>query len=31
MALSLYDPYQHPTEWTKELYDALERARDIIE
>jgi len=31
MGLSLYDPYQHSDEWTTETYDALERARDIIE
>jgi hypothetical protein len=31
MGLSLYDPYQHSDEWTPETYDALERARDIIE
>lgn len=31
MGLSLYDPYQHPNEWTQETYDALERARDIVE
>ena len=31
MGLSLYDPYQHTDEWTQETYDALEKARDIIE
>ncbi|MGB2885910.1 MAG: acyl-CoA dehydrogenase family protein [Dehalococcoidia bacterium] len=28
---NIYDPYEHPEEWTPETYDALERARDIIE
>ncbi|MGB2885162.1 MAG: hypothetical protein WBC47_06200, partial [Dehalococcoidia bacterium] len=28
---NIYDPYDHPEEWTPETYDALERARDIIE
>ena len=28
---SIYDPYEHPEEWTPEVYDALEKARDIIE
>ena len=27
----IYDPADHPDEWTPETYDALERARDIIE
>ena len=27
----IYDPADHPEEWTPEVYDALERARDIIE
>ncbi|UCG83501.1 MAG: acyl-CoA/acyl-ACP dehydrogenase [Dehalococcoidia bacterium] len=28
---NIYDPYEHPEEWTPETYNALERARDIIE
>jgi hypothetical protein len=28
---NIYNPYDHPEEWTPETYDALERARDIIE
>ena len=28
---NIYDPVDHPDEWTPEVYDALERARDIIE
>jgi hypothetical protein len=28
---NIYDPYDHPEEWTPETYDALEMARDIIE
>jgi butyryl-CoA dehydrogenase len=31
MGLSLYDPYQHPEDWTPEMYTALEKARNIIE
>jgi alkylation response protein AidB-like acyl-CoA dehydrogenase len=31
MALSLYDPQQHPEEWTPEMYQMLDKARDIIE
>ena len=27
----IYDPYAHPDEWTPEMYNKLERARDIIE
>lgn len=29
--LNLYDPYDHPEEWNQEMYDMLEKARDIIE
>ena len=28
---NLYDPYDHPDEWTPEMYEKLEKARDIIE
>ena len=28
---NIYDPYDHPDEWKPEVYDALERAGDIIE
>ncbi|MCJ7522878.1 MAG: acyl-CoA/acyl-ACP dehydrogenase [Dehalococcoidia bacterium] len=28
---NLYDPYEHPDEWTPEMYQKLEKARDIIE
>ncbi|MEE8372360.1 MAG: acyl-CoA dehydrogenase family protein [Dehalococcoidia bacterium] len=28
---NLYDPYDHPEGWTPVVYDALERAREIIE
>ena len=28
---NIYDPYEHPEEWEPETYDALERARDIID
>lgn len=31
MKPNLYDPYDHPEEWMPATYDALERARDIIE
>ncbi len=31
MKLNIYDPYDHPDEWTPEMYDKLEKARDIIE
>ncbi len=27
----IYDPYDHPDEWTPEMYEKLEKARDIIE
>ena len=29
--IDIYDPYQHPEEWTPEMYKKLEQARDIIE
>jgi alkylation response protein AidB-like acyl-CoA dehydrogenase len=29
--LNTYDPYDHPEEWTPEMYKYLEKARDIIE
>jgi hypothetical protein len=28
---NIYDPYEHPDEWTPGVYDALERARDIVD
>jgi alkylation response protein AidB-like acyl-CoA dehydrogenase len=28
---NIYDPADHPEEWTPEMYDKLEQARDIIE
>jgi len=31
MAVDIYDPYQHPEEWTPEMYKKLEQARDIVE
>ena len=31
MGVDIYDPYQHPEEWTPEMYKKLEQARDIIE
>jgi len=31
MKPNIYDPYDHPEEWMPATYDALERARDIIE
>jgi alkylation response protein AidB-like acyl-CoA dehydrogenase len=29
--LNIYDPADHPEEWTPEMYEKLEQARDIIE
>ena len=29
--LNIYDPYDHPEEWTQEMYDMMEVARDICE
>ena len=31
MGVDIYDPYQHPEEWTPEMYKKLEQARDIVE
>ena len=31
MKLNIYDPYDHPEEWTPTMYESLEKARDIIE
>jgi len=31
MKLNIYDPADHPEEWTPEMYQKLEQARDIIE
>ena len=28
---NIYDPADHPEEWTPEMYNKLEQARDIIE
>jgi len=28
---SIYDPVDHPGEWTPEMYEMLDKARDIIE
>lgn len=31
LKLNIYDPADHPDEWTPEMYQKLEQARDIIE
>jgi len=31
LKLNIYDPADHPEEWTPRMYDMLEKARDIVE
>ncbi|MEE9400998.1 MAG: acyl-CoA dehydrogenase family protein, partial [Dehalococcoidia bacterium] len=31
MKINIYDPADHPEEWTPEMYQKLEQARDIVE
>ncbi len=31
MAVNIYDPTQHPEEWTPRMYEMLDKAKDIIE